>query len=61
MGRSWPYCDGRPILPDYEILLSVKFAAKVAGLNRGRVEDVFWRNATTVLGIEVEATAQTSG
>lgn len=54
---NWPHCDGRPILAVYEQLMSMKFAAEVAGFSRDQIEDIFWRNATTALGIEVEATA----
>ena len=64
LGRSWqhydadagdlkfPHCDGRPILSVYEQLLSMKHAAEIAGLSRDDIEGVFWRNATTALGIE---------
>ena len=64
MGRSWqhfdadksglefPHCDGRPILSVYEQLLSLKFAAEVAQLSQDQIEGIFWRNATTALGIE---------
>lgn len=52
---QWPHCDGRPILSIYEQLMSMKFAAEVAALSRDQIEDIFWRNATTALGIEVEA------
>jgi len=64
LGRSWqhfdadhselnfPHCDGRPILAVYEQLMSLKFAAEIAQLSRDQIEDIFWRNATTALGIE---------
>ena len=64
MGRSWqhfdadasglkfPHCDGRPILSVYEQLMSLKCAAEIAQLSRNQIEGIFWRNATTALGIE---------
>ena len=64
LGRSWqhydadagglqfPHCDGRPILSIYEQLLSLKFAAEVAGLSREQIEGIFWKNAVTALGID---------
>ncbi|MBM84113.1 MAG: hypothetical protein CMJ78_26465 [Planctomycetaceae bacterium] len=63
LGRSWqhydadqgglkfPHTDARPILSVYEQLLSLKFAAEVAGLSREQVEGVFWRNAATAYGL----------
>ena len=66
LGRAWehydadrgdlqfPHCDGRPILAVYEQLLSMKFAAEMAGLSKDQVEGLFWRNAATALGIGEE-------
>jgi len=51
-GLKFPHCDGRPILAVYEQLMSLKFAAEVAQLSRDQIEGIFWRNATTALGIE---------
>jgi glutamate-1-semialdehyde 2,1-aminomutase len=63
LGRAWqhhdadksalqfPHCDGRPILSVYEQLLSLKFAAQIAGLSRDQIEGIFRRNAATALGI----------
>ena len=66
LGRAWehydadrgdlqfPHCDGRPILAVYEQLLSMKFAAEIAGLSKDQIEGLFWRNAATALGIGEE-------
>ncbi len=63
LGRAWqgldvgkldlqfPHCDGRPILAIYEQLLSMKHAAEIAQWNRDDIENLFWRNAVTALGI----------
>ena len=64
MGRAWqhydadkaglkfPHCNGRPILSVYEQLMALKFASGIAQLSRDQIEGIFWRNATTALGIE---------
>ena len=41
-----------PILAIYEELLCIKHAAEIAGLSQDQVEDVFWRNAVTALGVD---------
>ena len=63
LGRAWqhfdadqsalqyPHCDGRPILAVYEQLVSLKQAAEIAQLSADQIEDIFWRNAATALGI----------
>ncbi len=63
LGRSWqqldadeinlqfPHCDGRPILAVYEQLLSLREAAEIAQLSQDQIEGIFWRNATTSLGL----------
>ena len=51
-GLQFPHCDGRPILSVYEQLLSLKFAAEIAQLSGDQIEGIFWRNATTALGIQ---------
>ena len=50
-GLKFPHCDGRPILSVYEQLMSLKFAADVAGLSREQVEGIFRNNAASALGI----------
>ncbi len=63
LGRAWqavdadrtqlafPHCDGRPILAIYEQLLSLKHAAEIAELSPDDIADLFWRNASTALGV----------
>ena len=63
LGRAWqgldvkkldlqfPHCDGRPILAIYEQLLSMKHAAEIAQWSPDDIENLFWRNAVTALGI----------
>jgi len=55
MGQSdmkFPHCDGRPILSIYEQLLSMKQAAQIVGLSHQNIEDIFWRNAVELFGIQ---------
>ena len=64
LGRAWqhfdadktdlqyPHCDGRPILSVYEQLLSLKFAAEMAGYTKDQIEGLFWRNAVTAFGMD---------
>ena len=63
MGRAWqyvdtsrfnlqfPHCDGRPILAIYEQLLSMKHAAEIAQWSQDDVQNLFWQNAVSALGI----------
>ena len=44
--------EHQPILAIYEELLCIKHAAEIAGLTRDQIEDVFWRNAVTALGVD---------
>lgn len=62
-GRAWqgvdaarlslrfPHCDARPILAIYEQLLAIKQATELADWTRADIEDLFWRNAATALGV----------
>lgn len=43
--KSFPYCDGRPILAIYENLLAIKQAAAIAGWGRREINGFFWGNA----------------
>lgn len=43
--KSFPHCDGRPILAIYENLMAIKQAAEIVGLGKREVEAVFWGNA----------------
>lgn len=66
MGRAWqyvnadrlelrfPHCDSRPILAIYEQLLSMKHAAEIAGWTSDDIDDLFWRNATSLFGIRFQ-------
>jgi len=69
LGRSWqtlnvsdmplqfPHCDGRPVLAIYEQLLCMKQAAEIVGLTAGDIDRIFWKNATSLFGIEFGATS----
>lgn len=64
MGRAWqyvdaekldlkfPHCDGRPILAIYEQLLSMKHAAEIAEWSADDIQNLFWKNAASVLGVQ---------
>ena len=51
---SFPTATAGRSLAVYEQLLSMKFAAEIAGLSRDQIEGLFWRNAATALGIGEE-------
>ena len=46
------HSDYRPIICLYEQMIAMKQAAEIAGLTRGQVEDIFWRNAVRDLNVE---------